>query len=148
MRLRAIAISGLLALSLQGGVAFASDTAPVIVVPGRPGVPVIINGVDVTGAVVFGDWGLARPGRGAILIDGPVVYTAPYVPGGYYPANGRAPRYGRDEVEPPPRPRPTTSYSRTWSAGSDTTRPVTDYPPFNPPPVILAPQDGSRGRQK
>ena len=31
-----------------------------IVIPGRPGVPVIINGVDASYAVVEGDWGLAR----------------------------------------------------------------------------------------
>jgi len=31
-----------------------------IVIPGRPGVPVIINGVDASYAVVEGDWGLAK----------------------------------------------------------------------------------------
>ena len=147
---RSIAVT-LFALSLQGGPAVASDTAPVIVVPGRPGVPVVIDGVDVTGAVLYGDWGLARPGHGAILIDGPLVYSTPSFAGRYYPATGRAPRYGRDEVEPPPHPRPPTNYSRSWTTGSDTTQPVTEYPPFNPPPVIMAPPDKrnkSRGQRK
>jgi hypothetical protein len=29
-----------------------------IVIPGKPGVPIIINGVDASYAVVEGDWGL------------------------------------------------------------------------------------------
>lgn len=148
MRLRSVAFaSTLLALSLCGGVASADETGPVIVVPGRPGVPVIINGVDVTGAVIYGDWGLARPGHGALLIRGPVAYPAPWAPGGYYPATGRPPRYGRDEVEPPPHPRPPTGYSRSWTTGPDTTQPVTQYPPFNPPPVIMAPPEKSSKTQ-
>jgi hypothetical protein len=134
-------ITAAFAFSLHGAApAVADSMGPVIVVPGRPGVPVIINGVDATGAVVYGDWGLARPGHGRIVIEGPVVYAAPPVAGAYYPATGHAPRYGRDEVEPPPHPRPPTAFRRSWSAESDMTRPVTEYPPFNPPPVIMAPQ--------
>jgi hypothetical protein len=112
----------------------------VIVVPGRPGVPVMINGVDATGALVYGDWGLARPGHGEILIEGPVSVPAPWPVGGYYPSAGQAPRYGRLEIEPPPRPRPPTHYHREWSMESDRSRPMTQYPPFNPPPVIVAPR--------
>jgi len=141
MRLPRVTISaGMLALSWCG-VALA-DSGPAIVVPGRPGVPVIVNGIDVSGAVVYGDWGLARPGHGEIVIDGPVAYAAPWVTGGYYPSAGHTPRYGRHEVEPPAqrRPRPSTSFTRSWSTESDTTRPVTEYPPFNPPPVIMAPR--------
>ena len=141
MRLPRVTISaGMLALSWCG-VALA-DSGPAIVVPGRPGVPVIVNGIDVSGAVVYGDWGLARPGHGEIVIDGPVAYAAPWMTGGYYPSAGHAPRYGRHEVEPPAqrRPRPSTSFTRSWSTESDTTRPVTEYPPFNPPPVIMAPR--------
>ena len=140
MRLARVSIlAGMLAVSLYGAPAFA-DSGPVIVVPGRPGVPVIVNGVDVSGAVIYGDWGLSRPGHGELIIDGPVVYAAPWTTGGYYPSAGHAPRYGRHEIEAPRRPRPSTSFSRSWSAEPDTTRPVTEYPPFNPPPVILAPQ--------
>jgi hypothetical protein len=120
------------------------QTGPVIVIPGKPGVPVFINGVVVDGAVVYGDWGLARPGHGQIIIEGPIGFVQPYDTRGYFPATGRAPRYGRLEVEPPPRPRADTSYHREWSAGSDPTRPVTEYPPFDPPPVILAPRERRR----
>ncbi len=55
---------------LAGFAAFATalaraDSGPVIVIPSRPGVPVVINGRDASYAVVEGDWGLARPGRRA-----------------------------------------------------------------------------------
>ena len=49
-----------------------AQTGPVIAIPGKPGVPVTINGVIVDGAVIYGDWGLARPGHGAVVIEGPV----------------------------------------------------------------------------
>ena len=42
-----------------------ADSGPVIVIPSRPGVPVVINGRDASYAVVEGDWGLARPGARA-----------------------------------------------------------------------------------
>jgi hypothetical protein len=148
MRLASSAVIALLAVSF-GGAAFA-QSGPVIVVPGRPGVPVMIDGVDATGAVVYGDWGLSRPGHGAIIIDGPVSYVGPWSTGGYYPSAGHAPRYGRLEIEPPSArgPRPSTAYTRSWSAGSDVTRPVTEYPPFNPPPVIMAPPEPHRRHQQ
>ena len=31
-----------------------------VVIPGRPGVPIMINGVDASYAVIESDWGLAR----------------------------------------------------------------------------------------
>jgi len=31
-----------------------------LVIPGRPGVPVIINGIDVSYTVVVGEWGLGK----------------------------------------------------------------------------------------
>jgi hypothetical protein len=121
-----------------------AQTGPVIVIPGKAGVPVTINGVIVDGAVVYGDWGLARPGHGQIIIEGPVGFTQNWDSRGYFPATGRQPRYGRLEVEPAPHPRANTNFYRDWSTGSDTTRPVTEYPPFNPPPVILAPREKPR----
>ncbi len=143
-----VIVSAAFAVSLHGTMpAAASETGPVIVVPGRPGVPVIIDGVDVTGAVVSGDWGLAHPGRGDVVIDGAVGYAQPWIAGAYYPATGHAPRYGRQEIEPPPHPRPSTAFSRTWSAESDMTHPVTEYPPLNPPPVIMAPRGAPRDRK-
>jgi hypothetical protein len=146
-RLR-LSVATVLAVSLYGAAAFAGS-GPVIVVPGRPGVPVMIDGVDATGAVVYGDWGLARPGHGQIIIEGPVSYAAPWVTGGYYPSAGHAPRYGRHEIEPPAqrRPRPSTSFTRTWTAEPDPTQPVTQYPPFNPPAVIMAPREKHQKQQ-
>jgi hypothetical protein len=70
-----------------------------IVIPGRPGVPVIINGVDASYAVVEGDWGL---GKGNPVQ--PTVYGGRYVDpvprvGHYYPSAGRMPGYGRLEPQ-------------------------------------------------
>src|SRR6185295_18203051 len=72
-----------------------------IVIPGRPGVPVIINGIDASYAVVEGEWGLGKR-----LHVQPTVYGGRYVDplpevGHYYPSGGRSPGYGRLEVEPP-----------------------------------------------
>ena len=47
-----------------------AQTGPVIVIPGKAGVPLTINGVIVDGAVVYGDWGLARPGHGELVDRG------------------------------------------------------------------------------
>jgi hypothetical protein len=142
--MRLLSLLVVLCAAFAGADAARAQTGPVIVMPGKPGVPVLIDGVVVDGAVVYGDWGLARPGHGQIIIEGPIGFVQSYDARGYFPATGRAPRYGRLEVEPPPRPRPDTSYHREWSAGSDPTRPVTEYPPFDPPPVILAPRDRRR----
>src|ERR1700682_2237062 len=64
-----------------------------IVIPGRPGVPVIINGVDASYAVVEGDWGL---GKGVHVQ--PTVYGGRYIDpapnvGHYYPSAGQLPSY-------------------------------------------------------
>ena len=40
-----------------------ADHQPVIALPGNPQVPVVIDGVPATGALVSGDWGLYAPGR-------------------------------------------------------------------------------------
>ena len=118
-----------------------AQTGPVIVIPGKVGVPVTVNGVIVDGAVIYGDWGLARPGHGELLIQGPVAFSAPFDSRGYYPATGRMPRLGRQEIVPKyHRPRPT-SFRRDWSIESNFNRPVTEYPPFDPPPVIMAPRE-------
>jgi hypothetical protein len=115
-----------------------------IVIPGRPGVPVIINGIDASYAVIEGDWGLAKD----IQVQ-PTIYGGRYVDpeppvGHYYPSAGRLPGYGRLEIQPPANrqlPPPAESYYRSWSAQS-AQQPVQPSVPAYPPPVIVAPQNG------
>jgi hypothetical protein len=115
-----------------------------IVIPGRPGVPIIINGIDASYSVVEGDWGLAKN----VQVQ-PTIYGGRYVAerqpsdvGHYYPSMGLRPGYGRLEIEPPANrklPQPAESYYRSWGAQSAPLPPQVDVP-ANPPPVILAPQ--------
>src|ERR1700746_4064629 len=118
-----------------------------IVVPGRPGVPVIINGIDASYAVLEGDFGL---GKG--VNNQPTIYGGRLLPpeppvGHYYPSLGLKPAYGRLEIDPPANrklPQPAESYHQSWSAQSaptPATSPTTQPEvPFYPPPVILAPR--------
>jgi hypothetical protein len=124
-----------------------ADSGPVIVIPGRAGVPIIINGIDASWAVVEGDWGLAK----GVHVQ-PTVYGGRYVDltpnvGHYYPSAGHQPGYGRLEIEPPANrrlPQPAESYHQSWSAQS---APPQTQPqvPLYPPPVIVAPQYGGDG---
>jgi hypothetical protein len=118
-----------------------------IVIPGRPGVPIIINGVDASYAVVEGEWGLGRGEQVQPTVYGGRYFDlAPNV-GHYYPSAGQSPGYGRLEIEPPANrrlPQPAESYHQSWSAQSDP-QPVQPEVPFYPPPVILAPQNGDAG---
>ena len=92
-----------------------------IVIPGRTGVPVIINGIDASYAVVEGQWGL---GRGEQVQ--PTVYGGRYIDpepqvGRYYPSAGHQPGYGRLEIQPPANrklPKAAESYHQSWSARS------------------------------
>src|SRR5271155_4160730 len=103
------------------GVAWGGSTTPVIVIPGRPGVPIIINGVDASYTVVEGDWGLDK----GVHVQ-PTVYGGRYGDveprvGHYYPSSGPLPGYGRFEVDPPANrklPQPAESYHESWSAQS------------------------------
>jgi hypothetical protein len=112
-----------------------------IVIPGRPGVPVIINGVDASYAVVEGDWGL---GKGTHVE--PTIYGGRYIDpvprvGRYYPSAGRMPGYGRLEIEPPANrklPQPAESYHQSWSAQS-APLPAQSSVPVDPPEIIYAP---------
>src|SRR5450631_389163 len=139
-----------LALAILTGMTAAAhaDSGPVIVIPGRPGVPIIINGVDASYAVVEGDWGL---GKGVhvqpTVYGGRRVDPAPNV-AHYYPSAGHMPGYGRLEVEPPANrklPQPAESYDRSWSAQSAPPRPAQPEVPFYPPPVIVAPHNDNMG---
>jgi hypothetical protein len=126
-----------------------ADTGPVRVIPGKPGVPVIINGRDASYAVVEGDWGLAKH-----FVVQPTVYGGwdryelPPVPH-YYPSLGRKPGYGRLEIEPPANrklPHPAESFHKSYSAQS--APPALQQPiPYDPPAVIVAPPD-RRGFQQ
>jgi hypothetical protein len=142
---------GLALVILIGTTAAAlADSGPVLVIPGRPGVPVIINGVDASYAVVEGDWGL-----GSRVRVTPTIYGGRYVDplpnvGHYYPSAGRMPGYGRLEIEPPANrklPQPAESYYQSWSAQS-TPQAVQPQVPFYPPPIIVAPQNGDAGTQE
>jgi hypothetical protein len=121
------------------------------VIPGRPGVPIIINGLDVSYAVVEGDFGLGRGYQAPLTIYGarPVEPEPPV--GHYYPSLGLSPGYGRLEIEPPARrklPQPAESYYQSWSAQSPLPPPQADVPP-NPPPIVVAPEitrEGGRTR--
>jgi hypothetical protein len=124
---------------------------PVIVVPGRPGYQVIMWGQDVSGAVIEGEFGLDRPGFGVTVIPAPPTHLVGITPGpgGYFPATGAKPKYGRLEVVPPPNrppPPPAPTYYRSWSSESPHL-PANDVPPY-PPPVILAPQINSPPKSK
>src|SRR5262245_8191290 len=118
-----------------GATSALADHAPVIVIPGRPGVPVIINGRDASYSVVEGDWGLAR----SIHVQPTVTYSWQYwgwppgppgvdvrgrpLTGRYFPSAGHQPGYGRLEIQPPPnraRPRQAETFRRDWGAQSDT----------------------------
>jgi hypothetical protein len=113
-----------------------------IVVPGHPGVPIIINGVDASYAVVEGQWGLGKGGQVQ-----PTVYGGRYVDpeprvGHYYPSAGHQPGYGRLEIQPPANrklPKAAESHYQSWSAQSNPPPPQAEVP-FYPPPVIVAPQ--------
>jgi hypothetical protein len=117
-----------------------------IVIPGRAGVPVIINGVDASYAVVEGDWGLEK--RTHVQ---PTVYGGRYIDpipnvGHYYPSAGNMPGYGRLEVEPPANrrlPQPAESYHQSWSAQS-APLPAQSSVPVEPPAIIYAPQEQGR----
>jgi hypothetical protein len=158
-------VSGLAALTAAAP-ARAGDTGPVIAIPTRPGVPIIINGRDASYAVVEGDWGLARPGHGSITVIGgsPITPNPVYEPrNSYHPRYGRPPPRGRNEVDPgPDGPQAAEPFLRNWSSSSDVAPPVdrlgrplppntadpnsvpatiTDPETFYQPPVVVTPRD-------
>jgi hypothetical protein len=112
------------------------------VIPGRPGVPVIINGIDASYAVVEGNFGL---GKGThvepTIYGGRRVDPVPRV-GHYYPTLGQTPGYGRSEIEPPANrelPQPAESFHQSWSTQPAPLPPTSDVPE-NPPPIIVVPE--------
>lgn len=138
MRRVVLALSLSIAASAAGVAPGHADRAPQLVIPGRMG-PVIINGQDVSYAVIEGDWGLSRPGAGPFT----VIYPRAVIPApsayGYFPHTGKRPRAGRLEIEPSAHrvpPRPAQSFQRVWSVIPE---PLAEPMPYDPPPVIVAP---------
>ena len=110
-----------------------------IVIPGRPGVPIIINGVDASYAVVEGEWGLGK----GVQVQ-PTVYGGRYVDpvpnvGHYYPSLGqrRATAGSKSSRRPIAGCR---SRRRAISSHGRRSRTPQLEIPANPPPVIVAPQ--------
>jgi len=134
-------------LAASASPAFA-QREPEIVIPGKAGVPVYINGVDASWCVVDGEFGLDRPGAGVPVVTYcPVTAAVPEaaVPN-YYPRDNKKPGYGRHEIVPPPnypKPPPAPSYFRSWSSES-APGPVTTYAPYPMPPVVVSPTFGRR----
>ena len=95
------------------------------------------------GVVVYGDWGLYRPGHMAPVYQGPfVIGIGRYGMGHYFPSNRNDPgAYRRRPREPGPDV-PPPSYYRSWGAQSQNADPnsATVYAPFAPPDVIYAPR--------
>jgi hypothetical protein len=137
----------LLLVAVSSTAAFA-QREPEIVVPGVPGVPVYINGIDASWGIVEGEFGLDRPNEVApTVIYRPSLITFPRHVPSYYPADGRRPGYGRLEIVPPANrrlPPPAPSYYRSWSSQS-APGPVTEYPPF--PQVLVAPNSNRNGKR-
>ena len=131
---------GVLIGCLVGAHSARADHQPVIALASNAQVPVAINGVDATGALVTGDWGLYAPGRVTPEVYAPVFAPAGLIygpdPRGYFPKTGRRPRYGRQEVFGPRHVvPPAPSFYREWSSESGNSS-VSEYPPypaFDPP---------------
>jgi hypothetical protein len=127
-----------------------AQRAPEIVIPGKPGVPVYINGIDASWGIVEGEFGLDRPGEMTpVVIYRPLVVAMPANAPSYHPKTGNRPGYGRLEIVPPADrvlPPPAPTYYRSWSAGS-APGPVTDYPPYAVPPVEISPRYGRRNNK-
>jgi hypothetical protein len=154
----AIAVVGILIVAS----ASAARAENVIVLPGRPDVPVIINYHDARWAVVEGEQGLNRPGHVVPnIIGGRFVGPIRGQPRrGYYPSTGQKPEQGRLEREPSgPGPTAAEDFSRSWQtvpAPTATQTPPEPVPPAdlpnpnsmgeNMPPIIVAPQIVPRRR--
>jgi hypothetical protein len=132
----------LLAMTSTAFAGGGSDGGFDIVVPYRRGVPIIINGIDASYAVIEGEWGLGKN----VHVQ-PTIYGGRYIDsepnvGHYYPSLGHMPGYGRLEIEPPANrrlPKPAESYHQSWSARS-MPLPAQSNPPVDAPPIIYAPQ--------
>jgi hypothetical protein len=131
----------LFAIVLTAAPAWAESGGFAVVIPGRPGVPIIINGRDASYAVIEGDWGLERGTHVQPRIFGGRPVELPPV-GHYYPGSAQLPGYGRLEIEPPPNrplPKPAESFHQSWEVQSNPPAPAVQPLPMDPPQVIIAP---------
>ncbi len=131
----------LLTLTAASVPALADSGGFAVVIPGRPGVPIIINGRDVSYTVVEGDWGLERGVHRQPTFYGSRPVRLPQV-GPYYPSSNRLPGYGRLEIEPPanrPLPKPAERVHQSWEVESRPPQPAPAQVPMDPPQVIVAP---------
>ena len=117
-----------------------AQRGPVIVIPGRPDIPIFENGADVSWSVLEGEFGLDRPGQvtPTVIYRGPPPVIVPFYGAGayqphYFPMSGQQPGYGRLEVVPnhPVGPQRAQTYRRSWSATSAPT--PADLPSPYPP---------------
>lgn len=102
------------------------------------------------GTIVYGEWGLHRPGHMGLVYEGPMVIGAPrYGPGYFYPTNRDDPNAYRSRAKEIGPTKPVEPYFRSWGAQSQSSPPnATEYAPFDPPSVIYAPQRGDFGQSK
>ncbi len=147
-------VGAALLLAVTVSPAFA-QREPVIVIPGKAGVPVYINGIDASWGIVEGEFGLDRPGLVAPTVTyRPLLINYPTpAPRPFFPKEGKQPGYGRLEIIPPPDrplPPPAPTYYRSWSSSSGAT-PATIYPPYPMPDVdvgVFPSWGGGGGRHK
>jgi len=135
------AAQALLLLTVTAAPALADSGGFAVVIPGRPGVPIIINSRDVSYTVVEGDWGLERGVHRQPTFYGSRPVRLPEV-GHYYPGSSRLPGYGRLEIEPPANrklPKPAESFHQSWEVESRPPQPASPPVPMDPPQVIIAP---------
>jgi hypothetical protein len=149
MRIRTRIFGWIAAAVCLGATMAHAQYEPVIAVSGRAGVPVVIHGFDATGAIVEGDWGLARPDAVAVTVIDPGPLLVPFRPdGAYYPVTGRRPRYGRHEIDTPPRNLPRAeSYRRSWASSSSSV-PVNIGPVYAAPNLEISPQNDARRERR
>ncbi len=138
MRLLAV----IFCLAVMASPAFA-QREPQIVIPGKAGVPVYINGIDASWGVVEGEFGLDRPGLVApTVIYRPLIAAVPAgAPPAYRPTTGKRRGYCRYEIIPPANrvlPPPAPTYYRSWSSSS-APGPVTEYAPSPPMSIEVDP---------
>lgn len=98
------------------------------------------------GTVVYGDWGLYRPGAIVPFAEGPYVVASPrYTTGAYFPTNRYDP--GAYRSPPPKRPIPSEPWLNFWGVQSDSA-PATVEAPYQGPSVIYAPNFDGHGHDK